>query len=171
MQEPVEITYGMVASGNKRFLNCIVDSIVIGFIQIGMTQGFNWLYETYGYEGFLIGPPVFGNIKYTIFGLGINIVYYGLFETVSMRTVGKYVTNTMVVNRDGTRVDSGRIFLRTLCRFIPFEPISFILRQPAIGWHDSFSKTLVVDIAAFKHAKRMKDLKDIADNEENENYD
>jgi uncharacterized RDD family membrane protein YckC len=171
MQEPVEITYGMVASGNKRFLNCIIDSIVVTFIQIALSEVFNLLYKTYGHEGFLIGPPEIGNFKYTMFGLGINIVYYGLFESLSMRTAGKYVTNTKVVNRDGTTPDNGAIFIRTLCRLIPFEFLSFILKKPVIGWHDSFSKTLVVDIAAFKHAKRMKELKDIADNEEKENYD
>jgi len=32
---------------------------------------------------------------------------------------------------------------RTLCRYIPFEPFSFLGNKP-IGWHDSLSKTLVV---------------------------
>jgi uncharacterized RDD family membrane protein YckC len=98
-------------------------------------------------------------------GLGVNIVYYGLFETVSMRTFGKYITNTMVVNRDGTSPDSMRIFLRTLCRLIPLEAISFLGRPP-IGLHDNLSKTLVVDIALFRDARPMKDIKDIEkDNE------
>lgn len=171
MQEPVEITYGMVASGSKRLINCILDTIVVTFIQIALAQIFNLLYQTYGHEFFMIGRPEMGNVKYTMFGLGINIVYYGLFESLCMRTAGKYVTNTKVVNRDGTTPDNGTILIRTLCRLIPFEFLSFILRKPAIGWHDSFSKTLVVDIAAFAHAKRMNELKDIANKEEKENYD
>jgi len=170
MQEPVEITHNMLASGNKRFLNFIIDSIVATLLQMIIAQGLNLLHETYGNEGFLIGPPVLGNIKYTMLGLGVNIVYYGLFETVSMRTLGKYATNTMVVNRDGTTPDSMRIFLRTLCRLIPFEVLSF-LGRPSIGWHDSLSQTLVIDIEAFNHAKRVKDLKNKADNEENNNYE
>lgn len=170
MQEPVEITHGMLATGNKRFLNFIIDSIVVTLLQFGTAEGCNRLYEIYGNEGFLVGPPVLENIKFTLLGLGINIVYYGLFETVSMRTFGKYITNTMVVNRDGTRPDSMRIFIRTLCRQIPLEAISF-LGKPAIGLHDGLSKTLVVDIARFRDAKPMKDLNEIGNNEENKDYD
>lgn len=171
MQEPVEITRDVVASGNQRFLNFIIDSIITTFLQIGLSQGSNWLYEAYGNEGFLIGPPILENTKYTMFGIGIIIVYYGLFESLSMRTAGKYITGTIVVNRDGTRPGNGRIFLRTLCRLIPLEFISFIGIRPIIGWHDGLSKTIVVDVAQFKKARFIKDIKERRDNEENENYD
>lgn len=170
MQEPVEITHGMLATGNKRLLNFIIDSIAATLLQLAIAEGCNRLYEISGNEGFLVGPPLLGNIKYAMLGLGVNIVYYGLFETVSMRTFGKYITNTMVVNRDGTRPDSTRIFLRTLCRMIPFEILSF-LGQPPIGWHDNLSKTLVVDITRFGQARQIKDINDVGNNEENNNYE
>jgi uncharacterized RDD family membrane protein YckC len=127
------------------------------------------LYAVYGNEGFFVGPPEMNNIKFTLLGLGVQIVYYGLFESVFMRTPAKFITNTMVVNRDGTTPDNSRIFLRTLCRQIPFESISF-LGRPAIGWHDSLSKTLVVDIYEFKKAKRNAEVDIINNNEENDNY-
>lgn len=170
MQEPVVITHGMLATGNKRFLNFVIDGVVVTLLQLGIAEGGNRLYDLYGYEGFLIGPPVLGNIKYTLLGLAVNIVYYGLFETVSMRTFGKYITNTMVVNRDGTRPDSMRIFIRTLCRQIPFEALSF-LGRPSVGLHDNLSKTLVVDMTRFREAKKVGDVNDIGDNEENKNYE
>lgn len=166
MQRPVEITHGMLANGNKRFANFILDSIVTTLLQLGIAEGGNYLYDLYGIDGFLVGQPVLGNIKYTLLGLGVNIVYYGLFETVSMRTFGKYITNTMVINRDGTRPDSMRIFIRTLCRLIPLEFITFFGRRP-VGLHDGLSKTLVVDIAQFRGAKPVNDLNDIGNNEEN----
>lgn len=170
MQEPVEITHGMLASGNKRFANFIIDSILTTLLQLGMAKGGDLLYEIYKIEGFHVGPPVLENIKYTLLGLGINIVYYGLFESVSMRTFGKYITNTMVVNRHGTRPDSMRIFIRTLCRLIPLEFITFFGSRP-VGLHDGLSRTFVVDIAQFKHAKPVNDLNDIGNNEENNNYE
>lgn len=166
MQKPFEITYGMLATGNKRFLNFIIDSIVAYLLQMAVVKGGDLLYEIYKIEGFQVGPPVLGNIKYALLGLGINIVYFGLFETLSMRTAGKYVTNTMVVNRDGSRPDSMRIFIRTLCRLIPLEFISFFGSRP-IGLHDGLSKTLVVDIHEFRHAQLKKRTEE--DNEENSN--
>ena len=156
----------MLAAGNKRFINFIIDSIATTLLQMAIAKGGDFLHGVYGNEGFLVGPPVLGNIKYTLLGLGINIAYYGLFETLSMRTLGKYVTNTMVVNRDGTRPESNRIFIRTLCRLIPLEFITFFGRRP-IGLHDGLSKTLVVDIAQYRGAKPAKDLNDIGNNEEN----
>ncbi|MFD2602188.1 RDD family protein [Flavobacterium suzhouense] len=166
MRKPFEITYGMLATGNKRFQNFIIDSIVTTLLQIGFAKGGDMLYGIYGIKGFQVGPPVLGNIKYTILALGISIVYYGLFETVNMRTLGKYITNTMVVNADGTRPDSMRIFLRTLCRLIPLEFITFFGRRP-VGLHDGLSKTLVVDIAAFREAQIKQANKE--NNEQNSN--
>lgn len=167
MQKPVEITYGMLATGNKRFLNFIIDSLVTTLLQLGFAKGGDLLYQIYGIEGFQVGPPVLGNIKYTLLGLGINIVYYGLFETVSMRTAGKYFTNTMVVHASGTRPDSMRIFIRTLCRLIPLEFITFFGRRP-VGLHDGLSKTLVVDINEFRQAQNRKQNKEI-NTEDNNN--
>jgi hypothetical protein len=43
---------------------------------------------------------------------------------------------------DSNKAGIMQIFLRTLCRFIPFEPISFL--GGAGGWHDRFSSTFVV---------------------------
>lgn len=160
----------MLASGNKRFINYITDRVIITILQLALTVAGNGLYEAYGYEGFFIGPPDFNNVKYTLVGIGLTIAYYGLFETLSMRTPGKYLTNTIVVNRDGTRPDTNRIFIRTLCRLIPLEEISFLMR-PMMGLHDGLSKTLVVDIYEFEKGKRTQALKNKQDNEENNNYE
>ena len=49
----------------------------------------------------------------------------------------------MVVNVHGAKPSVNAIIKRTLCRFIPFEPFTF-LGLNSRGWHDSFSKTYVV---------------------------
>jgi len=170
MDKKIEVTYEMLALGNKRFANFVIDTILVTICQFGAAALGNWLYDTYGNEGFLVGPPDMGNIKYTLLALGITIVYYGFFESVFMRTPAKFITNTVVINRDGTTPDNNRIFLRTICRQIPFEALSFFGR-PGTGWHDSLSKTLVVDINKFKIAQRNAAVENINNNEENNNYD
>jgi uncharacterized RDD family membrane protein YckC len=164
MEKPVEIKPEMLASRTNRFVNFIIDSILIGLLQVGATGGCNALYNKFGNEALNIGLPVIGNMKYLLLATAINIVYFGLFESLIMRTPGKFVTNTMVVKEDGTRPGDGRIFLRTLCRLIPLEFLSFLWR-PGIGLHDSFSRTRVVDIYEFKR-HQVKDVEDIGINEE-----
>jgi uncharacterized RDD family membrane protein YckC len=46
-------------------------------------------------------------------------------EASTGKTVGKYVTGTQVLTEDGEQPSVGTIFIRTLCRIIPFEPFSF----------------------------------------------
>lgn len=164
MEKPVEIKPEMLASRTNRFVNFIIDSILVGLLQVGATGGCNALYHKFGNEALNIGLPVIGNMKYLLLATAINIVYFGLFESLIMRTPGKFVTNTMVVKEDGTRPDDGRIFLRTLCRLIPLEFLSFLWR-PGIGLHDSFSRTRVVDIYEFKR-HQVKDVEEIGINEE-----
>lgn len=71
-----------------------------------------------------------------------GLIYYLLFEGIWQRTPGKWITGTKVVMSDGSKPEFGTIFLRTLIRIIPFEPLSFFFNP--IGWHDAWSKTLVV---------------------------
>lgn len=165
MEKPVEIKTEMLASRTSRFVNFIIDSIVVGLIQFGASEGCNALYRTLGHEALNIGMPVVGNIKYLLLATALNIVYFGLFETLTMRTLGKFVTDTMVVKDDGTRPSDGRIFLRTLCRLIPLEFLSFLWR-PGIGLHDSFSRTRVVNIYEFNKRHQVKDVEEIGINEE-----
>lgn len=167
MQKQKEITYEMLASGNKRFGNFIIDSIVAGLIQVGVAAGLNTLYEIYGYEGLQIGAPVMGNLKFTLLALGINIIYYGLSESLLLRTPAKFITNTMVLNRDGSEPGNGRIFVRTLCRLIPLEFITFLGARP-VGLHDGLSKTVVVDIHQYNRASLRRDEDNTIENNENE---
>lgn len=164
MQKPFEITVDMIAARSSRFVNLIIDFIITTILTLSIMMGCNWLYDYTGITGFQIGPVSLDNTRYTMLGICVQIVYYGLFETLSMRTLGKYVTNTIVVNTDGSTPDTNRILVRTLCRQIPLEFISFFGVLP-IGWHDTISKTVVVDAARFKHAQKMNAVKQMSDNE------
>jgi uncharacterized RDD family membrane protein YckC len=79
-----------------------------------------------------------GNI---LVAVGVILVYYVFFESLWARTPAKFMLGTIVVMEDGGKPPFNKIFVRTLCRFIPFEQFSFFGDR---GWHDSIPKTLVV---------------------------
>jgi uncharacterized RDD family membrane protein YckC len=54
------------------------------------------------------------------------LIYYVAQEALWSRTLGKLITGTKVVNEDGSKLTFGRALGRTLCRLIPFEPLSFL---------------------------------------------
>ena len=140
----IEILDKTVSRG-KRFLNFILDSI---FIQIFTVILLVALY--------FISPEsltIFDENKNSLLTaikkdllLAISwMIYYPLFEGLTGRTLGKYITKTKVVTEKGEKPNFKTILLRTLCRLCPFEPISFFGTE-RIGWHDEWSKTTVVKI-------------------------
>lgn len=76
--------------------------------------------------------------------VALTFAYYVGMEASTGKTVGKYVTGTQVVTEDGEQPSVGTIFIRTLCRIVPFEPLSLLFSNYARGWHDNWSKTRVV---------------------------
>ena len=71
-------------------------------------------------------------------------LYYTVFEAAAGRTLGKFVTGTKVVDQYGNKPSTKDAFLRSLSRFVPFEPFSF-LGNTARGWHDTWTNTYVVN--------------------------
>lgn len=148
-----KITTDIYASKGNRFANYIVDYIVQ--LAIGMLFGFliailSEFTESYGVYDFFIESD--NKINDYIFGVIIAMVYYNIIEAITGKSVGKYITKTRVVMKDGTKPKLSDIFLRTLCRHIPFNHFSF-LGEDARGWHDSISNTYVVDEKLFKAKK------------------
>lgn len=78
------------------------------------------------------------------FNFIIGMTYYTIMEASTGRSIGKYITKTKVVNENGEKPGLGTAFVRSLCRFIPFEAFSF-LGSDNSGWHDKFSDTRVVE--------------------------
>jgi uncharacterized RDD family membrane protein YckC len=67
--------------------------------------------------------------------------YYLFFEGLWARTPGKWLFGTIVVNTQNVRPSWKQVLGRTLCRFIPFEALTFFGER---GLHDRFSGTLVM---------------------------
>ena len=75
----------------------------------------------------------------------IYVLYCFLMEVFFNKTIGKFVTGTKVKHENAFDNPSKlKIFIRNLCRLIPFDGLSFISAKPR-GWHDSLSKTVVIN--------------------------
>lgn len=150
----VEIIPDILADRGKRLVNFIIDFIACFIITIATGSLGNWLYDTYGFNGLAIGNLASIEehpFRFNLLQFFISIIYYGLFESLTMRSPGKFLTGTKVVMRNGAKPDETAIFIRTLIRRIPFEFVTFF-GPYAIGWHDMFSKTLVVDVYKYERA-------------------
>lgn len=115
----------MVASKTKRFFNFFIDYLIIVILHIP----------------FFMNTKFDNQLQASLLSLTIRLFYYLIMEGAFRTTIGKFITNTKVVSYDGSRADD--IFIRTICRIIPFEPLSFLFSNK--GWHDSISKTIVID--------------------------
>jgi uncharacterized RDD family membrane protein YckC len=87
------------------------------------------------------GVDVLGKIPDLLLTLIVMFVYYCFFEGILARTPGKLVLKTVVVSEHGAKPAFTQVVGRTLCRFIPFDGLSFFGEA---GWHDSIPKTQVV---------------------------
>ena len=119
-------------SKRKRLENFVIDLLVIGVL----------MEITFRVESLLEHKELMKILRVTIVCGG----YYILMEYFFGMTVGKFITKSRVVNHDGSRISFRTAIVRFLCRFIPFEFASLALGYDAKAWHDTISKTLVVDI-------------------------
>lgn len=125
------------ASRLQRFLNWTIDGLIITIlwfvlfnlvvpylIQMGI---FDWMKngETY-------------NLTFTI--LIIYFLYYLILEGFFKTTIGKLITRTKLMKPNGGQINFGNVITRTICRFIPFELLSYLSKNP-VGFHDSLSNT------------------------------
>jgi len=126
----------VIARGWKRFVNALIDSVVMYIIAIIFTAIL-----------IISGRKTMNNIgQMELFAimLFVQLIYFPFFETVFGKTIGKMITRTEVLTAEGEKPDFNTIFKRTLCRFIPFESFTFFDKYP-VGLHDSISKTIVVN--------------------------
>ncbi len=128
-----KIDSNAVSSG-IRFVNFLIDFIV-------------WLVIAFIVSlliGVLFQPTEQGVIQ--LFGymliFGTFIAYFAIMEIKFQKTVGKFVTKTKVVKMNGEKPETSDIIVRTFCRLIPFDRISYLFTKN--GFHDLLSKTTVV---------------------------
>jgi len=148
------VTPDVLANKGIRFANFIIDYIIqvilgaaVGFI-IGIVAELTGNYT-------LVDIILYSESFWVdlFFGYFILLIYFITIETFTGRSIGKFITNTKVVLYDGEKPTFNEILVRSLCRMIPFEAFSFF-GEDGKGWHDSISKTYVVDIKKFEAKKQ-----------------
>ncbi len=133
-----------IASQGTRFANYLLDRIFILIISFFIAFLLTLILA-------IISPDSVGYFEQTgkleefIWGFIIGVFYYSFFEALTGRSIAKFITGTKVVDENGNKPTFDAILLRSLCRYIPFNALSF-LGSDAVGWHDSLSKTRVIKI-------------------------
>lgn len=127
-----------IVSHGARIGNLIIDSIVILLLQILIIiisdeYDFYFVFELNGY----------------VFSFTVFFFYYLFLESIFGITIGKMITGTKVVSKEGYKADGTSILARTICRLVPLEAFSF-LGDDSSGWHDKWSGTKVVK-RSFRH--------------------
>ncbi len=157
MKNTFKVTDDILASSGQRISNLLIDR----FIFYGLFALFGIVVVLFAkFSGseriieFISGLENINNVEdFIITNLTFTLLYFTL-ESTTQRTVGKYASKTMVVTENGEKPSAHAIAILSICRAIPFDSISY-LGKNAYGWHDSLSKTYVVDVAKFKAKKAL----------------
>jgi uncharacterized RDD family membrane protein YckC len=148
------ITDDLLASKGERFLNFIIDLLIIYIIAICIVATINIIGDvtnSYGVSNWVKSLSLIENL---FFGLIILFFYYAFTEMYFSRTFAKYFTKTMVVRVDGSKPNTKNFMIRTVSRLNPIDPFSF-LGNTKRGLHDSLSATYVVKKHDFVAKKKM----------------
>jgi uncharacterized RDD family membrane protein YckC len=144
----------LYATQGQRFANFIVDYICQLLLMFALMFAITIIALMIGDD--MIIARLEGLNKIEEYGIAavIHLLYYNVFEIFFARTMGKFITNTVVVDINGEKPGSQEILIRSLCRLIPFDAFSF-LGAPDKGWHDSISKTYVVKKTLLEDKKKQ----------------
>jgi uncharacterized RDD family membrane protein YckC len=137
------ITDDLLASKGERFLNFIIDLLIIYIIAVCIVATINIIGDvtnSYGVSNWVKSLSLIENL---FFGLVILFFYYAFTEMYFSRTFAKYFTKTMVVRVDGSKPNTKNFMIRTVSRLNPIDPFSFLGKSER-GLHDTLSATYVV---------------------------
>jgi uncharacterized RDD family membrane protein YckC len=70
-------------------------------------------------------------------------LYNFSFEIYNGQTLGKYITKTKVVYKDGSKPSFLNLFMRSILRLIPIDALSYLFGSEQ-GFHDKLSSTRLV---------------------------
>lgn len=118
-------------SSFKRIVNYLIDLAIVIILIYVLGNFFEILHygrlTTFGFLSFFIS----------------YFMYYVFMEYCFQRTVGKFITKTKVVTKEGEKPELYTIIIRTVCRFIPYDSYSYVYTDK--GFHDYSSDTSVIN--------------------------
>ena len=126
----------------RRFFNFVIDTLMVYgiFAVVGVAA------VVFGFEQVIAWIESISRITDILLTAAVRFLYYTLIEGMFGFSIGKLITNTRVVDESGNRLSFGRTALRSLCRYIPFEPFSLLFSDSDVrrAWHDSLAKSYVI---------------------------
>lgn len=132
----------VLASATQRFVNNIVDSVVVWILIMVYIMGileFLGMFDNPDPESLSEGPY----ISLAMWMYAIPPVYYISMEFFFGRTIGKYISGCRVADAYGNNPSFLNALLRTLIRVVPFEFVSAFSSSRRM-WHDSWTNTFVI---------------------------
>ena len=133
-----------MASQGKRFLNYLLDLVFIMIFIFAFYLIFLIILT-------IVAPSIVSDIEegnkllQYLVSFIVSMIYYTSFEAVTGKSIAKYITKTKVVTEIGEKPNFKVIVVRSLCRFIPLEALSFLFNDGS-GWHDTISNTKVINV-------------------------
>lgn len=120
-------------TGMTRFGHYFIDLILLYALNFGVVFLILTIdpYSTY----------LFSDLVAYALGYSIMVCYYFICEASMQRTIGKFATKSVVINKYGEPPSTSQLIGRSFARIIPFEAFSCLGDR---GWHDSWSNTYVV---------------------------
>ncbi len=144
-----------LASQGLRLAHFIIDKIII----IGVTYLLAIILAIISYKALvMVATPFFYldlgiyAFYYDFFSLGIFVLYYFITELTMRRSIGKFVTGTVVIDEYGNKPETGILVGRSFARLIPFEALSCVAGRM---WHDKLSRTYVVKKSEAEELRRL----------------
>lgn len=124
----------------QRFFHMVADSIIAVMVFCWVLRPLIWMD---GVQHFLLAlQAVVGERgALTLVILFFGTIYYVLTEGLFGASPAKLLTETRILTDSGHQPGIGNILGRTICRYVPFESLSFFGMR---GWHDRWSGTQVV---------------------------
>lgn len=148
-----KVTEELLVRIDKRFFNFIIDMIILSVILFIGLVIFIANTSPNDAKDFMNRFMVDSMWQYTVTSC-ITLLYYNFLEITTSRTIGKFCTNTIVVDENGDRATYEAVMIRSLIRIIPLYWVSFII-FPSRGLHDVISKTYVVNKNLLEEKKKQ----------------
>jgi uncharacterized RDD family membrane protein YckC len=119
-----------LAKPTLRFINFIIDTLVIAVVYNSLNSHYQITQEP-------------GTSRFNILTVVIFITYYTMFEWLTGKTIGKFLTKTKVIMENGSKISLGIAFLKSALRLIPLIQWTY-LGKVCSGFPDSFTNTIVI---------------------------
>lgn len=151
--EEFTITDDLQATQIQRFFNLSIDLMFIYILLLSL--GTTIILVALSVDNFALSNYVtnLSAVEIGFYTVIISFLYYYITEVYFSRTIAKLLTHTIVVNANGMKPSKRSVFIRTCCRFIPFEAFTF-LKKNGLGLHDEYSKTFVVRKSKLENNKK-----------------